>query len=121
MILDKDIIIKKIHIMRHFSQYLMFCLFLAAQAAHALPLSPIDEPRADSFYICYEKRCPNDVSDAPVYRYVRYKYIGCIISKTPCHLYCGDKFHANPGPLKQFQWTNNYRDALDSFYRCAYN
>ena len=87
----------------------------------ALPLTPVDEPKADSFYICYEKRCPNDVETTLFTRYIRYKYIGCIISRLPCHLCSDDKFNSSPKPLHQFQWVNNYPDALNSFYRCAYN
>jgi hypothetical protein len=90
--------------------------------SHALPLSPVDEPKADSFYICYEKRCKNDTSVTPALRYTRYKYIGCVISRVACHLYCCDNSKERAQkPLKQFQWVNNYPDALNSFYRCAYN
>ncbi|WP_133129476.1 hypothetical protein [Legionella yabuuchiae] len=94
---------------------------LLSNNAFTLPLTPRDEPKADSFYICYEKRCPNNVTMTPVVKYTRYKYIGCVISRLPCHLYHGDKFNPNHGPLKQFQWVNNYPDALNSFYRCAYS
>ena len=89
--------------------------------AIALPLTPEDEPKADSFYVCYESRWYNNVEEGLI-KLIHYKYLGCIISKVPCHLYCGDKFTAGPSkPLKQFQWFNNYPDALNSFYRCAYN
>lgn len=88
----------------------------------ALPLSPRDEPKADSFYICYEKRCPNNVERTPTYKYTRFKYIGCVISRLPCHLYCCDSSKDRAvKPLRQFQWVNNYPDALNSFYRCAYS
>lgn len=108
--------------MRKFiTSYVSIGIICLANYAQALPLTPPDEPKADSFYICYEKRCPNNIIDSYV-RYTRYKYVGCIISKVPCHLYCGDKFASGPPtPMKQFQWVNNYPDALNSFYRCAYN
>ncbi|AHE66490.1 hypothetical protein [Legionella oakridgensis] len=96
-------------------------MILFSGSTYALPLTPPEEPKADSFYICYEKRCPNNVIEGPIKRYTKYKYIGCIISRLPCHLHCGDKFNARATPLKQFQWVNNYPDALNSFYRCAYS
>lgn len=95
--------------------------FFTFNNAYSRSLTPPIEPKADSFYVCYEKRCPNNVVDTPGTRYTRLKYIGCIISELPCHLYCGDKFNPQTTPLKQFQWVNNYPDALNSFYRCAYN
>jgi hypothetical protein len=99
---------------------LFFTLHCLSNNGFALPLTPPMEPKADSFYICYEKRCPNNVTNTAFYNYTRFKYIGCIISKLPCHLYCGDKFHAGK-PLRQFQWVNTYPAALNSFYRCAYS
>lgn len=109
--------------------------------ANARSLTPPNEPKDDSFYICYEKRFANNVMpQVPSVRkncvgaclingishtifptYVTYKYIGCIISRLPCHLYTGDKFHARPEHLKQFQWMDTYPKALNSFYRCAYS
>jgi len=96
-------------------------VFLMTDYVQALPLMPVEEPKADSFYICYEKRCSNNVTEGLIAKYTRYKYVGCVISKVPCHLYCGDKFKAQSTPLLQFQWVNNYPAALNSFYRCAYN
>ena len=114
---------KKNNIMKNkirFKTILFACVLLSGivQADH---LTPTDEPKADSFYICYEKQCPNDVTRGPLTNYVRCKYIGCMISRLPCHMHCGDKFNPRPYPLKQFQWVDNYPDALNSFYRCAYN
>ncbi len=100
---------------------ILCALILTSNFAQSGPLSPVDEPKADSFYICYEKRCPNDVTAGLLTKFTRYKYIGCIISKTPCHLYCGDKFKAQHTPLHQFQWVNTYPGALNAFYRCAYS
>jgi hypothetical protein len=101
---------------------ILFIAALMMNNVSALPLSPVEEPKADSFYICYESRCPNDVHEGLLVKYIRYKYLGCLISKVPCHLYCGDKFTPGPAkPMLQFQWVNNYPDALNSFYRCAYN
>jgi hypothetical protein len=71
--------------------------------AAANRITPANEPKADSFYICYEKRCPNNPIGAPTTFYTHYKYSGCIISELPCHLYCNDKFNNQPLPLKQFQ------------------
>ena len=96
-------------------------LFLMSNYAQSGPLTPVEEPKADSFYICYEKRCPNNVTRGLLTDFTRYKYVGCVISKLPCHLYCGDKFKAKSKPLRQFQWVNNYPAALNSFYRCAYS
>ena len=101
---------------------LISAIILMSDYLHALPLTPVEEPKADSFYICYEKRCPNNISQGVFMNYTKYKYVGCIISKTPCHLYCGDKGTAAPNtPLLQFQWVNTYPAALNSFYRCAYS
>ncbi len=108
--------------LKYITAFLAFstALFIMGIAT-ARSLTPPEEPKNDSYYICYEKRFPNKVvrSLAPNYR--SFKYIGCIISHVPCHLYCGDKFHARPARLKQFQWMSTYPDALNSFYRCAYS
>lgn len=90
-------------------------------AVAARALTPPEEPRDDSYYICYEKRFPNTVTHALLPNYTTYKYIGCTISRLPCQLYCGDKFHARPEHLRQFQWMDTYPKALNSFYRCAYS
>lgn len=103
-------------------------------------LTPPAEPKDDSFYICYEKRFLNNVTTQepipctrgtgacarrnthtilPMFK--SYKYIGCIISRLPCQMYTGDKFHARPAHLRQFQWMDTYPKALNSFYRCAYS
>lgn len=86
-------------------------------------LTPPGEPKNDSFYICYENRLPNEATHAVFSRYCTYKYLGCVISRVPCHLICGDeKFGKSaPKPRHQFQWVNTYPKALNSFYRCAYS
>ena len=128
----------------HMRHFILLCLALntvALSTAGARSLTPPNEPKDDSFYICYEKRCPNKVmpqvpsvpkncfgacivnavTHTILPTYVSYKYIGCIISRLPCHLYTGDKFHARPEHLRQFQWMDTYPKALNSFYRCAYS
>lgn len=121
--------------------FVLNALLLTSNISIGRSLTPPAEPKDDSFYICYEKRFPNNVyTQGPTPRsnsrrpcatfssgkaifpdYVTYKYIGCIISRLPCHLYTSDKFHAHALPLKQFQWMNTYPKALNSFYRCAYS
>lgn len=101
----------------------LFALLMALNINICLAneLTPADEPKDDSFYVCYEKRCLNTVSSTPLLRYKSYKYIGCVISRLPCDMYCVDKSCHPPKRLKQFYWYNNYYDALNSFYRCAYS
>src|SRR5437879_323506 len=99
----------------------IYTLFFTMGTAVAGSLTPPEEPKNDSFYICYEQRLPNDIAYDVFAKFTGFKYIGCIISRLPCHLYCGDKFHAQPANLKQFQWVNTYPKALNSFYRCAYS
>lgn len=102
---------------------------LLVQTLQANSLTPPLEPKDDSFYICYEKRCRNNVMVSsppifiiPAFKYTKYKYIGCIISRIPCELIEGDKFVAeHPWRYIQFSWANNYPQALNAFYRCAYS
>lgn len=102
-------------------------VFWLSGSLNANRLTPPDEPKDDSFYICYEKRCPNTVTASPPVlmipgtSYTQLKYVGCMISQIPCEAICDDKFKAHPIKLKQFSWANNYPQALNAFYRCAYS
>lgn len=90
-------------------------------------LTPPNEPRDDSFFICYQKRCPITISVSPPVlmipgsHFTKYKYVGCIISRTPCDAICEKKRKGPPIKYKQFSWASNYPQALNAFYRCAYS
>lgn len=84
-------------------------------------LTPSHEPKAESFYVCYISRdLRHPISDI-LLLYRRYKYHGCIISKEPCRKLYAKKPHCPENQLKKFGWFSNYFDALNAFYRCAYN
>lgn len=114
-------------IMRSMQNILIISLILLstalqAQSGPARSLTPPNEPKADSFYICYEKRFTNTITQSVFTEFTDFKYIGCIISRLPCHLYCSEKMqNCAQTKLFQFQWVNTYHKALNSFYRCAYS
>ena len=109
-----------------------------------IPLTPPHEPKDDSFYVCYLKCRINYTVHAPMLAYKKFKYLGCMISRVPCanicvknasypqvklstmsHKPCGSncvaKMSCAPTKLKPFGWFNNYPEALNAFYRCAYS
>lgn len=90
-------------------------------ACSSLQLTPAHEPRLDNFYVCYESRYIKKSAPSLVAVYRKFKYLGCMISATPCHTHCIKKPNCPPLPLKPFDYFNNYFDALNAFYRCAYS
>lgn len=94
---------------------------LPANDATTKKLTPPHEPKTDSFYVCY-KDCAVKMSSKSFFLiYRKHKYLGCIISRAPCHKHCEKKAHCPMKRYKQFGWFNNYYDALNAFYRCAYS
>lgn len=100
----------------------LLCItFFLAGNAHAVPLTPPQEPKENSFYVCYEKCHIHHSVRAPLSLYRKYQYLGCTIIRTPCDAVCINKINCPPIKLKLFGWFNNYPQALNAFYRCAYS
>jgi hypothetical protein len=100
-------------------------------------LTPPNEPVDNSFYVCYEKRRVRSIICPLFFTYRKFRYLGCVILRKPCEEVC-----LKPKPivverqscggvclnqtlivvehLKPFGWFNNYPQALNAFYRCAY-
>ena len=100
----------------------VLCLILT-RTAYAItgPLTPPHEPKDNNFYICFDKRRVNTIHYVPLLNYHKYRYHGCMISRTSC---CNHKILEKDSPstpLKLFGWFDNYPDALNAFYRCAYS
>ncbi|MDA9271822.1 hypothetical protein N9Q05_00345 [bacterium] len=89
--------------------------------ANAAPLTPWHEPKEDSFYVCYTERHIHYSIRAPLNTYRKYKYTGCSIARIPCKARCVKKVNCPPVKLHLFDWFNNYPQALNAFYRCAYS
>jgi len=101
--------------------------------ASAELLTPPNEPQDNVFYVCYTKRVI-EYSIRPQLSaevsqtlsrlvYHKYKYKGCIISRTSC---CDlalkvRKSHQQSCKMKPFGLFNNYPQSLNAFYRCAYS
>ena len=124
---------------------LSLALFTTASYATMIPLTPPHEPKDDSFYVCYLKCRINYTVRAPMLAYKKFKYLGCMISKVPCDTLCVKNSSCHPAKLskmsrkpcsshcvtqvllcppvklKSFGWFNNYPQALNAFYRCAYS
>ena len=107
---------------------LWICAACAPCVYAAENLTPRDEPRDNSFYVCYADKFDKQNFHRGVYDYHRYEYIGCTISRTPCHRMAvtdpnnkDAALEANPKRMQLFYWYNNYYSALNAFYRCAYN
>ncbi len=98
--------------------YIAFCLM---GNARAVPLTPQREPKDNSFYVCYEQYRIHHSVRAPLSTFRTYQYLGCTIIRTPCQAICLKKEKCPPVPLKLFGWFNNYPQALNAFYRCAYS
>lgn len=101
-----------------------FCFFVElvhADCSSLRCLTPSHEPKDESFYVCYVSRDLHHPISHVLLLYRRYKYHGCIISKDPCYKLYAKKPHCPVNRLKRFGWFNNYFDALNAFYRCAYN
>ncbi len=110
--------------MRVHQKYNCFFFLLMAYLiapAHATPLTPPGEPKENNFYVCFDKRRVNIIQYAPLVQYKKYQYTGCIISRIPCCDYKIETPNCPPRPLNLFAWFNNYPDALNAFYRCAYS
>lgn len=148
--------------------FIKLCLTLLLTNAFAHRLTPPDEPRNDSFYVCYKHSRTQTIIHAPLANYKDIHYMGCMIDTRPCasilikhskkctqtvritHLVpCANqaskitnqpckacvkhskvklcptvivKQQACPAQcFKQFGWFNNYPQALNAFYRCAYS
>lgn len=111
---------------------------LHLNTGNADPLTPPNQPVDDSFFVCYQYRSPH-LKSCRILRYFRYKYRGCIISKIPCNAIPLPKICAPKEILikktatvvtapvccvatyKLFYWYDNYPQALNAFYRCAYS
>ena len=102
-----------------FSIMLYTCWFMSPLAA--APLTPPNEPKENNFYVCFDKRRINTIDYSPLLEYQRYQYTGCVISRIPCCDYMIKDKDCPPRPLNLFAWFNNYPDALNAFYRCAYS
>lgn len=85
------------------------------------PLTPPHEPKDNSFYICYDERRVSTVIYDPFVNYEKYQYVGCMISRTSCCNYEVREKNKLSTPLKLFGWFDNYPQALNAFYRCAYS
>ncbi len=96
---------------------------LLAGHARAEPLTPAYEPRDNAYYVCYEQRrvdyTIHTVGTRLVYH--KFKHLGCIISRQSCCHLEKKKPHCPPVKYKPFGYFNNYPQALNAFYRCAYN
>jgi len=100
---------------------LLGMVLLIAGYAKANSLTPPNEPKENSFYVCYE-RCSTDYSvRAPLLSYQKLKYIGCTINRTPCDTLYVKPHNGPPVKLRSFGWFNNYHQTMNAFYRCAYS
>ena len=95
-------------------------LYLLALTSIALPLfakglTPERQPLNNSYYVCYEKRIPVNVKKFVTKHYHSLHYQGCTITLDEC------LNNEKKQKLKQFGWFNNYNDAINAFYRCAYS
>jgi hypothetical protein len=81
--------------------------------AHGNSLTPKNHPRNNSFYVCYKHIRNVQRNYRLFYHYDRYRYIGCIISKTQCNYRHNHRAH--------FGWYKTYFQAKNAFYRCAYS
>lgn len=122
------------------------CLFFMTSYASDRTLTPPNEPHDANFYVCYANRTVHCSIRAFYARYQLFKYNGCIISRTPCNLHkvnrpeCRNvKLRPPPGAtgchpyperknccpdpcrMKSFGCFDTYLQALNAFYRCAYN
>lgn len=107
----------------------------------ANPLTPPHEPRDNDFYVCYAHRFTKVEICKGCIKYRKFKYEGCMISRAPCStipIKCKAAPHQKSPKIamdkdagikqkgclrpamKQFYWYNNYPQALNAFYRCAY-
>lgn len=115
---------------------LSFCLiFFICAKGQSESLTPPNEPKNNSFYVCYKTYKVHHSVAAPFTLFRKYQYLGCMISRQPCYM-IGAKNKPYPvvhpnnkcypqkccpqGGLRKFGWFNNYPDALNAFYRCAY-
>lgn len=111
-----------------------FFLWLPLHASDS-SLTPAHEPYDDSFFVCYETCRSHYVINSLLHRYFQYQYLGCRISRQPCCQHrlkkrcqyilkkkcCKPIHYTAPCHLKEFGWYNTYLQALNGFYRCAYN
>lgn len=123
-----------------FSRYgrVLICWLIAFPLFAAENLTPTHEPYGSSFYVCYEYTKQRYIIKS-LMPYAQLRYLGCRITRTPC---CQIKTKFCPGVqiskrcrlgrvvqvkscptchLKSFGWYNTYLQALNGFYRCAYN
>lgn len=87
----------------------------------AASITPPQEPKENTFYVCYAERHVNTSIRAPLNIYRKFKYTGCSISRTPCKTLSITKVNCPQAKLKLFDLFNNYPQALNAFYRCAYS
>jgi hypothetical protein len=134
----------------------VLCLSGLLNANSLLPanLTPPNQPQDNDFYVCYQKRFPKQkiTLKGTCIAYHKLRYLGCIISRTPCHKLgikkkdcisaistvqrnlcengtvipgqpriINQKICSSVRRYKLFYWFNNYLDALNGFYRCAYS
>lgn len=110
--------------------YFFGILFFLCSHSHANSLTPPNEPQNNSFYVCYKTYRTHHSVAAPLSVFRKYQYLGCIITREPCYKirvktkFCPLPYAKNQccprRVLKKFGWFNNYPDALNAFYRCAY-
>lgn len=103
-------------IRKHYLTTLCFFLALFNLEAGAKGLTPENQPLNDSYYVCYHKRLSVNASrfGYPPFKQLHYK--GCVITLDECLNHGKQKTK-----LQQFGWFNNYNDAVNAFYRCAYS
>lgn len=103
--------------------YISSLLALLPFISNAAGLTPIHEPHDNSFYVCYQKCQIQYKLHAPLATFKKYHYIGCTIQSTPCHCPCTqeERCQSYRPKLKLFDWFDNYPQALNAFYRCAYS
>ena len=107
--------------MRRINCFQFIVLFGLMNQAIADDLTPKLEPKDAIFFVCYQACRVNYSVSAPLATYDAYEYIGCVIQRTPCYHVRQQKNHKRSRPLNVFGQFNNYPDALNAFYRCAYS
>jgi len=76
-------------------------------------LTPANQPRNNSYYVCYQQRHTAQRSYRLVYTYDRFRYSGCVISRQKCQHRRKNRCY--------FGWFKTYYQAKNAFYRCAYS
>ena len=88
-------------------------LFSGITSATSNALTPANNPRDYSYYVCYQDRGYIPEVRRGLFKYRKIAYRGCIISKRYCE-------RREDSHQRYFGWFSTYPQARNAFYRCAY-